>query len=251
MDESTNDGIVNVGDGNDGGAAMNPATGTEPAAQSTDAYSVTYAAAARLNDAPESAAPASVWDEMSHNPQPAAAATHENKPDISDYAKQSKPTFPISQLPDLRETLDPKADMNPEEVKSREEFTTVYDIIDSMEATLEAAKTSLFAPSMVRVDREEFAGQLDELKRMGVVLKRAQYFITCRGFAGAHPGRGSAGRERITRALIDPNVFSSGVEQLSMFSPPAVDRLVEQGVPPRTAQKMVREEAVQCLAKAL
>ena len=80
-----------------------------------------------------------------------AAATHENKPDISDYAKQSKPTFPISQLPDLRETLDPKADMNPEEVKSREEFTTVYDIIDSMEATLEAAKTSLFAPSMVRV----------------------------------------------------------------------------------------------------
>ena len=41
------------------------------------------------------------------------------------------------------------------------------------------------------------------------------------------------------------------VEQLSMFSPPAVDRLVEQGVPPRTAQKMVREEAVQCLARAL
>ena len=99
--------------------------------------------------------------------------------------------------------------------------------------------------------RKQAALGLDELKRMGVVLKRAQYFITCRGFAGAHPGHGSAGRERITRALIDPNVFSSGVEQLSMFSPPAVDRLVEQGVPPRTAQKMVREEAVQCLARAL
>ena len=40
MDESTNDGIVNVGDSNDGGAAMNPATGTEPAAQSTDADGV-------------------------------------------------------------------------------------------------------------------------------------------------------------------------------------------------------------------
>ena len=99
--------------------------------------------------------------------------------------------------------------------------------------------------------RKQAALGLDELKRMGVVLKRAQYFITCRGFAGAHPGRGSAGRERITRALIDPNVFSGGVEQMSMFSPPAVDRLVEQGVPPRTAQKMVREEAVQCLARAL
>ena len=79
----------------------------------------------------------------------------------------------------------------------------------------------------------------------------AQYFITCRGFSGAHPGRGSAGRERITRALIDPNVFSAGAEQLSMFAPPAVDRLVEQGVPPRAAQRMVREEAVQCLARAL
>ena len=40
-------------------------------------------------------------------------------------------------------------------------------------------------------------------------------------------------------------------EQLSMFAPPAVDRLVEQGVPPRAAQRMVREEAVQCLARAL
>ena len=65
------------------------------------------------------------------------------------------------------------------------------------------------------------------------------------------PGRGSAGRERITRALIDPNVFSAGAEQLSLFAPPAVDRLVAQGVPPRAAQRMVREEAVQCLAKAL
>ena len=103
----------------------------------------------------------------------------------------------------------------------------------------------------IRDARRLSALGLDELKRMGVVLKRAQYFITCRGFSGAHPGRGSAGRERITRALIDPNVFSAGAEQLSMFAPPAVDRLVEQGVPPRTAQRMVREEAVQCLARAL
>ena len=103
----------------------------------------------------------------------------------------------------------------------------------------------------ILVARRSGALRAEDLKKLGVVLKRAQYFITCRGFAGAHPGRGSAGRERITRALIDPNVFSGGVEQLSMFSPPAVDRLVEQGVPPRTAQKMVREEAVQCLARAL
>ena len=99
--------------------------------------------------------------------------------------------------------------------------------------------------------RKQASLGLDELRRMGVVLKRAQYFITCNGFSGAHPGQGSAGRERITRALIDPNVFSGGGEQLSMFSPPAVDKLVEQGVPPRAAQRMIREEAVQCLARAL
>ena len=99
--------------------------------------------------------------------------------------------------------------------------------------------------------RKQAALGLDEVKRMGVVLKRAQYFITCRGFAGAHPGRGSTGRECITRALIDPNVFSGSCEQLSLFSPPAVDNLIGQGVPPRAAVRMVREEAVQCLAKAL
>ena len=92
---------------------------------------------------------------------------------------------------------------------------------------------------------------LDELKRMGVVLKRAQYFIICNGFSGAHPGRGTAGRERITQALIDPNVFGGNCEQLSLFAPPAVDELITQGVAPRAALRMVREEAVQCLAKAL
>ena len=99
--------------------------------------------------------------------------------------------------------------------------------------------------------RKQAALGLDELKRMGVVLKRAQYFITCKGFAGAHPGRGTAGRERITQALIDPNVFGGSCEQLSLFTPPAVDDLITQGVAPRAAMRMVREEAVQCLAKAL
>lgn len=67
-----NDGIVNVGDGNDGGAAMNPArSATACCAALTDASAKCHARrrGARLNDAPESAAPASVWDEMSHNPQ--------------------------------------------------------------------------------------------------------------------------------------------------------------------------------------
>ncbi len=92
---------------------------------------------------------------------------------------------------------------------------------------------------------------LDELKRMGVVLKRAQYFIVCRGFNGAKTEQGSAGRERVTRALIDPGVFNGGCEQLSLFSAPAVQQLADEGVPSRLASKIVREEAVKCLAKAL
>ena len=51
--------------------------------------------------------------------------------------------------------------------------------------------------------------------------------------------------------VLSPNVFSGSCEQLSLFSPPAVDNLIGQGVPPRAAVRMVREEAVQCLAKAL
>ncbi len=92
---------------------------------------------------------------------------------------------------------------------------------------------------------------LAELKRMGVVLKRAQYFILCDGFAGAKPGRGEAGRRRVASALLDPEAFNAGCEQLSLFSAPAVQRLAGQGVRPRLAGRLVEEEAVRCLAKAL
>ena len=58
--------------------------------------------------------------------------------------------------------------------RSRDEFTTVYDIIDSIEEELDEAKPILFAPSSVRVDRESFTGKLDKLKKMlPVQLERA------------------------------------------------------------------------------
>lgn len=73
-----------------------------------------------------------------------------------------------------------------------------------------------------------------ELKRIGVVLKRAQYFITCKGKAAA---RGS--RAEIAGALLDPKAFSVGMQQLSLddFVPkalpdaaPAVQRLKARGM---------------------
>ncbi|NMN02051.1 cell division protein [Bifidobacterium panos] len=79
-----------------------------------------------------------------------------------------KAPFP---LPDLRERddeADDEADAN------RDEFTTVYDIIERMEEALNEAKGGLFSSSQVKVDREEFTGNLAELKKMlPVQLERA------------------------------------------------------------------------------
>lgn len=80
--------------------------------------------------------------------------------------------FDMNSLPDLRETNNGN-DFSSADA-SRDEFTTVYDIIDQLEALLEDAKGSIFTPSMVKVDRDEFGGRLDELKKMlPVQLERA------------------------------------------------------------------------------
>ena len=68
---------------------------------------------------------------------------------------------------------------------------------------------------------------------------------------GASGGSGSAGRERITRALIDPAVFNAGYEQLSLFSAPAVQQLAGRGITPALAGQIVKEDAVRTLASAL
>ena len=96
---------------------------------------------------------------------------------------------------------------------------------------------------------------LPELKRIGVVLKRAQYFITCNGHA---PARGT--RAEIAGALLDPGAFGVGVQQLSLddFAPkplpaaaPAVHELAAQGIAPAEAAQLVREEALTCLVRRM
>ncbi|MBW3089670.1 cell division protein [Bifidobacterium sp. 82T25] len=83
-------------------------------------------------------------------------------------AAGSRPAF-MDAMPDLREGVGADPDD-----QSREEFTTVYDIIDEMEASLEEAKSSIFTPGMVKVDRDEFTDRLSELKKMlPVQLERA------------------------------------------------------------------------------
>jgi F0F1-type ATP synthase membrane subunit b/b' len=103
----------------------------------------------------------------------------------SDSPKVVKPLFASpAELPDLREHHDNEEtgeDAGTENEdhagaisKSREEFTTVYDLIDQMSTALEEAKSSLFAPGMVRLDRDEFVEQLSQLKAMlPIQLERA------------------------------------------------------------------------------
>lgn len=83
---------------------------------------------------------------------------------------------------------------------------------------------------------------MEGLKRLGVVLKRAQYFIAASGSMG----RPSIMRETVARALVDPNAFTFGMEQLSMFAPDTAIPAIEAS----TTAKHALEEAVQCLASS-
>lgn len=104
--------------------------------------------------------------------------------DESDALQTARPLFASpNDLPDLRERHDdtPAGVTAPDtedsinaESKSRDEFTTVYDIIDQMSSSIEETKSSIFAPGMVRLDRDEFLDQLGQLKSMlPVQLERA------------------------------------------------------------------------------
>lgn len=61
-----------------------------------------------------------------------------------------------------------------EENLTKNQFTTVYDLIDQMEALISEGRTGLFSGGMVRVDRETLTSLMDELKdKLPVQLERA------------------------------------------------------------------------------
>ncbi|ATU20187.1 cell division protein [Bifidobacterium choerinum] len=84
---------------------------------------------------------------------------------------RGRATFNMSDLPDLRDHQDGDAQ---QPTREQEEFTTVYDTIDAMERTLNEAKGTMFSPTLVKIDREDFLDQLQSLKAMlPVQLERA------------------------------------------------------------------------------
>lgn len=84
---------------------------------------------------------------------------------------------------------------------------------------------------------------LEELRRMGVVLKRAQYFICCKGFSGA----AGFGRRSIAAALVDSGVFAAGAQQLSLFAPEFAPMLTAG----RPGIEAAKEEAVTWIEKRM
>ncbi len=88
---------------------------------------------------------------------------------------------------------------------------------------------------------------LRDLKRIGVVLKRAQYFIICKGFNSP----GYSDRNATVRALLDPKAFNVGNEQLSMFNSPDIIQHVDSKTNLLFASKIAQEEAVSCLAAGM
>ena len=94
-------------------------------------------------------------------------ATMNDATDEHEVTPQVQPLFPP--MPDLRQE-----EAMADETRSREEFTTVYDVIDQMEQSIDQAKGTLFAPGVIKVDRDEFAERLATLKKMlPVQLERA------------------------------------------------------------------------------
>ena len=116
----------------------------------------------------------------------------------------------------------------------------------SYEMLLRVPGIGVKSAQRIRIARRNGKLGLPELKRIGVVLKRAQFFIVCKGFLPS-----CASREATVRALLDPAAFNAGTEQLSLFSAPAVQQLASEGMAVSLAAKTVREEAVSCLAKQM
>lgn len=85
-----------------------------------------------------------------------------------------KPLFSPESLPDMSERHENQSFDDNDEDSSHAEFTTVYDIIDTMQQTLDEAKAGLFTPGIVKIDKHEFSNSIVELKKMlPVQLERA------------------------------------------------------------------------------
>ena len=98
-----------------------------------------------------------------------------------------------------------------------------------------------------RILKARRAGKLNmaDLKKIGVVLKRAQYFI----ITGDYPHGLRTNRETTVRALIDPGASSAGLEQLTLF--PEIQPYALPGPQDINSVTQAVEEAVLSISQSL
>ena len=89
-------------------------------------------------------------DVTAERPTDRAAQSGQKAQATARAAEPVKPLISMSDLPDLRNTFNPNAPLDDSNDLSRDEFTTVYDIIDKLESALDEAKPILFFPGSVR-----------------------------------------------------------------------------------------------------
>jgi putative DNA modification/repair radical SAM protein len=111
--------------------------------------------------------------------------------------------------PNFNPYLDPKCNWA---VNNMHEFPVDVNTAD-LNTLLRVPGIGPTSARRILIARKNCRLGLAELKRLGVVLKRAKYFITTADGTYARYDK-----ETTARALIDPEVFSFGAEQLSLFN---------------------------------
>jgi len=146
------------------------------------------------------------------------------------------------ETPNFNPYLDPKCNWA---INNMQEFPVDVNTA-ALDALLRVPGIGPTSARRILVARKNGRLGLAELKRIGVVLKRAQYFIRTSDWpSGAGPDK-----ETTVRALIDPKVYCFGMEQLSLFQDAPGSRPLPTARDVRSITEAV-EETVLCLASSL
>ena len=119
------------------------------------------------------------------------------------------------QAPSLNPYLDPKCHW----ALRNSEFFPVDVNKAPLESLLRVPGIGPTSARRIVVARRHSKLGMAELKRIGVVLKRAVYFILTKDT----PLGSVMDKFSITKTLIDPKSFTFGVEQISLFDTPLID----------------------------
>lgn len=119
------------------------------------------------------------YDQQTSYAQPSYQPDSYQQDAYQDDSYQSDPQQPSGDyddsvpLPKDYQSMLPDDDESEEFNSTKDQFTTVYDLLDQIESLVEESKTGFFS-SQVRVDREELTSLLRELKaKLPVQLERA------------------------------------------------------------------------------